>query len=73
MATTLSPFNVTILSFDPEKGLESGEQYVLPVDSPDEDHAIASTLANAASFTKKYSFGKIVPLAFMCKSISPRE
>lgn len=72
MSTSLKPYNVTIVSFDPTKGPDSGDQYVLPVDSPDEDHAIASTLANAASFTKKYSLGQVLPLAFMCKAISPR-
>lgn len=73
MATDLKPYSVTIVAFDPTEGPESGDQYVLPVDSPDEDHAIASTLANAASFTRKYRLGKVLSVAFMCKSISPRE
>ena len=47
----LKPFNVTIKGFDPAAGLDSGETYVLPVDSPDAEHACASTLANAASWT----------------------
>lgn len=73
MPNTLKPFNVTICRFDPTSGpAASGEDFVLPVDSPDEDHAIASTLANAASFTTKYEGSKLLPIAFMCKAISPR-
>ena len=40
--TELKPFNVTIRVFDPTKGLENGQNHVLPVDSPDAEHAIAS-------------------------------
>ena len=48
-ATQLKHYNVTIRRFDPAQGPQSGQDFVLPVDSPDEEHAIASTLANAAS------------------------
>ena len=60
--TQLKAFNVTIRVFDPAKGLD----YVLPVDSPDAEHAIASTLANAASFTKKTTGDKPLSIAFAC-------
>lgn len=72
MGTTLKPFNVTICCFDPGQGPDHGETYVLPVDSPDEDHAIASTLANAASFTTKWDGSQPKAVAFMCQAISPR-
>ncbi len=72
MKTGRKPYNVTILVFDPTKGMESGQDYVLPVDSPDEEHAIASTTANAASFTTKVGGGKPLPVAFTCVKVEPR-
>lgn len=70
--TDLKPFNVTIRVFDPTKGIASGQDYVLPVDSPDAEHAIASTTANAASFTKKADGGKALPVAFTCIKVEAR-
>lgn len=68
----LKPFNVTIRVFDPTKGPGSGRDYVLPVDSPDEEHAIASTTANAASFTATVGPGGPLPVAFTCIKVEPR-
>ena len=70
--TALRPFNVTIRVFDPAKGVASGVDYVLPVDSPDAEHAAASTLANAASFTKKIDGGQPLPVAFTCTKVEAR-
>ena len=70
--TDLKPFNVTIRVFDPTKGLESGQDYVLPVNSPDAEYAIASTTANAASFTKKTDGGKALPVALTCIKVEAR-
>ena len=70
--TPLKPFNVTIRVFDLAKGVVSGVDYVLPVDSPDAEHAAASTLANAASFTPKIDGGKPLPVAFTCTKVEPR-
>jgi len=70
--TDLKSFKVTIRVLDPTKGLESGQDYVLPVDSPDAEHAIASTTANAASFTKKADGGKALPVAFTCIKVEAR-
>lgn len=70
--TDLKPFNVTIRVFDPTKGIDGGQDYVLPVDSPDADHAIASTIANAASFTRKVEGGKAHPVAFACIKVEQR-
>lgn len=66
---TLKPFNCTIRIFDPTSG-SSIEEHIPPVDSPDAEHAIASTLANAASFTTKTnSGGKVRPVAFCCTKV----
>ena len=72
MKADLKPFNVTIRVFDPTKGMAAGQDYVLPVDSPDAEHAIASTTANAASFTVKTEGGKPLPVAFTCVKVEPR-
>ena len=69
----LTKYNVTIRRFDPNKGLDSGENFVLPVDSIDADHAIASTLANAISWTTKAQGGVVLPMAFCCVAIEERK
>lgn len=71
--TELMPFNVSVRVYDPSKGLESGTTYVLPVDSPDAEHACASTLANAASFTRKTAGGVAVPVAFCVLDLTGRS
>ena len=69
---TLKPFNCTIRIFDHETG-RTVEQHVLPVDSPDAEHAAASTLANAASFTAKIAGdGGVRPVAFTCVAVAER-
>ncbi len=68
----LKPFNCTIRIFDPASGATISE-HVLPVDSPDAEHAAASTLANAASFTTKTEAGLVTrPVAFCCTKIETR-
>ena len=69
----LKKYNVTIRRFDPKKGLENGEDFVLPVDSPDEEHAISSTLANAVAFTKKSQGVELLSVAFCCTGIQERK
>ena len=69
----LKKFNVTIRRFDPRKGMESGEDFVLPVDSPDEEHAISSTLANTVSWTVKSQNGAVLSVAFCCTGIQERR
>ena len=65
----LKPFNCTIRIFDPTEGSTIEEQ-ILPADSQDAEHAIASTLANAASFTiKTNSGGNVRPVAFCCTKL----
>ena len=55
--TARKPFDGTIRVFDSTKGLESGQDYVLPVDGPNAEHAVTSTTANAASFTETVEGG----------------
>ena len=71
-AADLKRFAVTIRRFDPAQGPASGQEFVLPVDSPDEEHAIASTLANAASFSKKADGARALPVAFMAIRVTRR-
>lgn len=70
--TELKPFACTIRVFDSASGSTIAE-HVLPVDSPDAEHAAASTLANAASFTPKTDGGNVRPVAFCCTAITPRS
>ena len=69
----LKHFNVTIRRFDPKKGLSSGEDFVLPVDCIDAEHAISSTLANAVAFTKKSDGAEVLPVAFCCTGIQEHK
>ena len=70
--TALQPFACTIRVFDPANG-ETIEEHVLPVDSPDAEHAAASTLANAASFTPKTDGDAVRSVAFCCTNVKPRR
>lgn len=69
--TELKPYACTIRVFDPTTG-ETIEEHVLPVDSPDAEHAAASTLANAASFTPKMDSDAVRSVAFCCTAVMPR-
>lgn len=71
--TNLKKFNVTIKRFNPQQGLESGEELVLPVDSPDEEHAAASVMSNVISFTTKMQGSTALPVAFCCVGVSERS
>ena len=68
----LKHYNVTVRRFDPAQGPASGDVFVLPVDSPDAEHAIASTIANASAFSKKTEAGRPLPVAFMAVRIELR-
>lgn len=68
----LKHFNVTIRAFDPT-GNGKSQEYVLPVDSPDAEHAASSTLANAISWTTKTSGSNALPIAFQCIAIVERS
>ncbi len=64
----LKRFNVTVRRFDPAKGLASGTDFVLPVDSPDEEHA----MSNAVAFTPKMQGGTVLSVAFACMAVASR-
>ncbi len=70
--TNLKKFNVTVQCFNPKVGLESGRQFVLPVDSPDEEHAVSAAMSNAIAFTTKLDGVAIRPIAFSCTAVSER-
>ena len=65
-------FNVTVRRFDPERAGE-GEDFVLPVNCPDKEHAAASVLSNLISWTPKTSDGTILPVAFRCVAVEERH
>ena len=68
----LKRFNVTVRRFDPAKGLASGTDFSLPVDSPDEEHAVSAATSNAVAFTPKMQDGTVLPVAFICVAVAIR-
>ena len=68
----LKRFNVTVRRFDPAKGLASGTDFVLPVDSPDEEHAVSAAMSNAVAFTRKVEGATVLPVAFACVAVASR-
>lgn len=68
----LKRFSVTVRRFDPYKGPESGEEFVLPVDSPDAEHAVSAAMSNAVAFTPKLDGAGVRPVAFCCTAVSER-
>ncbi len=69
----LQRFDVTIRRFDPAGAGGNGQLFVLPVNSPDAEHAIASTLANAAAFSRKTDgAGQPASVAFMAVKVQRR-
>lgn len=69
----LKKFNVTVRCFNPELASDRGREFVLPVDSPDEEHAISAAMSNAVAFTTKRNGDKVLPIAFCCIAISERS
>ncbi len=67
----LKKFNVTIRRFNPNDP-GSAEDFILPVDSPDAEHAASSTLANAISWSTKISDSSPLPIAFQCIAVAER-
>ena len=55
----LRQFNVTVRRFDPNGSFERGKDLVLPVDSPDEEHAVSAAMSNAVAFTRKVDGGTV--------------
>ena len=70
--TPLKKFNVTVRRFDPTQGPASGQEFVLPVDSPDAEHGISAAMSNAIAFTTKSAGGSVLPVAFLCTAVAER-
>ncbi len=70
---TLKKYNVTVRRFDPSRSADPGEQFVLPVDSPDPEHAISAAMSNAVAFSTKSSGMSVLPVAFTCVAIAERR
>ena len=68
----LKKYNVIVRRFDPAKGLASGEEFILPVDSPDEEHAVSAAMSNAVAFTTKVQASSPLPIAFSCVGVEAR-
>ena len=68
----LKQYTVTVRKFDPSTGLDGGVDYKLPVDSPDEEHAISAAMSNAVAFTKKSDGSSVLPVAFCCTGVTER-
>lgn len=64
-------FNVTVQRFNPSTQTP-GEEFVLPVDCPDAEHAASAVLSNLIAWTPKTEGGKILPIAFRCIAINER-
>ena len=58
--------------FDPSTGLAGGTDFVLPVDSPDEEHAVSAAMSNAVAFTRKVEGTSVLPVAFVCMAVTSR-
>jgi hypothetical protein len=69
----LKKYNVTVRCFSVTDGFERGEEHILPVDSPDEEHAVSAAMSNAIAFTTKVQGGTVLPIAFICTGVQERE
>lgn len=70
---TLKKYNVTVRRFDPSKSSDLGENFILPVDSPDVEHAISAAMSNAVAFSAKSDGMSLRPVAFTCVGIAERK
>ena len=70
---TLKKYNVTVRRFNPAQSSKLGEQFVLPVDSPDPEHAISAAMSNAVAFSAKSNGMSVIPVAFTCVGIAERK
>ena len=68
----LKQFNVTVRRFDPAGGFADGKDLVLPVDGPDEEHAVSAAMSNAIAFTRKTEGTNVLPVAFACIAMAGR-
>ena len=72
----LRKYTVTVRRFDPRRPLDDQavDQFLLPVDSPDEEHAVSAAMSNAVAFTPKVQDGgSMSPVAFWATEVRERE
>ena len=69
----LKKFNAIVKRFSPLEGPTSSETFVLPVDSPDEEHAVSAAMSNAIAFSTKVAGNIPLPVAFTCAGIELRS
>ena len=65
-------YNVTVQRFHPEQGSAGGVTFILPVDSPDAEHAVSAAMSNAIAFSPKMQGTAPLPVAFCCLAVSER-
>lgn len=73
---TLKKYNVTVRRFDPTKNINddgNAENFVLPVDSPDEEHAMSAAMSNCIAFTPKMDWGSLKSVAFCAIAVNERK
>ena len=68
----LKKYNVIVRRFDPTDADAKAEEFTLPVDSPDEEHAISAAMSNAVAFTTKVRLGVVLDVAFRCVGVEER-
>ncbi|WP_419804536.1 hypothetical protein [Terriglobus sp.] len=69
----LKQYNVTVRCFNPDERTSRGQIFILPVDSPDEEHAISAAMSNCIVFTTKSRLGVLIDIAFQCIDVSRRQ
>ena len=71
----LEQFEVVVRRFDPTRGPEADpvEEFVLPVDSPDAEHAVSAAMSNAVAFTPKVDGERLRPVAFWATEVRQRS
>lgn len=64
-------FNVTVQRFDPANPSRV-EEFTLPVDCPDPEHAASAVLSNLIAWTTKTQGTSALPIAFRCTAVAER-
>lgn len=67
----IKQFNVTVRRFDPSRD-DAGEEFILPVDCPDAEHAASAVLSNLIAWSEKTSGSSVRSIAFQCLAVSER-
>lgn len=70
-ATPPKRFSVTVRRFDPLVPSRF-EDFTLPVDCPDAEHAASAVLSNLIAWTTKTTGMAALPVAFRCMAVTER-